>query len=310
VQLNGLLFFPITPFVDGDGSGADTGTSAVDTRALATHISERMAHDPGAVFVACGTGEFHALSAEEHRQAVEVAVSTVDGRVPVIAGVGGALPAACANARAAAAAGADGVLVLPPYLVGGSQDGLVRYICTVAEAGGLPAIAYQRTQVRFTPEAAVELAAHPLLVGLKDGLGDLDLLQRILTAVRRTEGDDFMFFNGLPTAELTMKAYRGLGVELYSSAVLAFLPSVAVAFFDGLAKGDDELVDRLLADFYVPLVRLRDRVPGYAVSLVKAGVTARGLDAGPVRLPLVDPTPEDRAELERLITVGLDLVGT
>jgi 5-dehydro-4-deoxyglucarate dehydratase len=313
MKLDGLLFFPVTPFAPGPdsdpGRAPEPQIYGIDAAALAAHIEQGLAHDPGAVFVACGTGEYHAMTAAEHRRAVEVAVAVTGGAVPVIAGVGGSLPGACATARQAAEAGADGVLILPPYLVAGDQAGLVGYIRLVAEAGRLPAIVYQRSQVRFDPASAVAVASHPLVVGFKDGLGDLDLLQRIISAIRSAGHDDISFFNGLPTAELTMKAYCGLGVDLYSSAVFAFLPEVAVAFHRALACGDTALVDLLLDRFYVPLVNLRDRVPGYAVSLIKAGVVSRGLDVGGVRLPLVDPTPEDRAELDRLIDIGLELAG-
>ena len=121
-----------------------------------------------------------------------------------------------------------------------------------------------------------------------------------------------MFFNGLPTAELTMPSYHGMGVELYSSAVFAFLPEVAQAFLGTL--GDTSatarrLGVRLLDEFYAPLVELRNKVPGYAVSLVKAGVRLRGLDVGGVRLPLVEPATDHLAELERLIAKGLEIVG-
>jgi 5-dehydro-4-deoxyglucarate dehydratase len=151
------------------------------------------------------------------------------------------------------------------------------------------------------PEAAVELSAIPGVIGLKDGLGDIDRMQRIVLAVREVR-EDFLFFNGLPTAELTQPAYRALGVDLYSSAVFAFAPEIANAYLNG-----DE---RLLTAFYAPLVRLRSKVPGYAVSLVKAGVRLRGLDAGDVRPPLVPVTPEHEAELEALIKSGLDLVAS
>jgi 5-dehydro-4-deoxyglucarate dehydratase len=70
------------------------------------------------------------------------------------------------------------------------------------------------------------------------------------------------------------------------------------------------LTQRLLTDFYLPLVRLRDLVPGYAVSLVKAAVRMRGLDVGGVRAPLVDPAPEHLRTLERLIGTGLEIAGT
>lgn len=133
-------------------------------------------------------------------------------------------------------------------------------------------------------------------------------MQRIVLAVRETAGREFTFFNGLPTAEMTVPAYRGIGVSLYSSAVFCFLPEVALAFYKAVNAGDDDLVHRLLSGFYRPLVELRDLVPGYAVSLIKAGVTLRGLDAGGVRPPLLDAAPEHVARLEKLIAAGLDMV--
>ena len=115
-------------------------------------------------------------------------------------------------------------------------------------------------------------------------------------------------FNGLPTAEWTMPAYAGIGVHRYSSAVFAFLPEVATAFWRALRDGDETRVTQLLDGFYDPFVALRDQVPGYAVSLVKAGVTLRGtVAAGAVRPPLADPSPEHLAELERLVERGLEL---
>jgi 5-dehydro-4-deoxyglucarate dehydratase len=261
------------------------------------------------VFTACGTGEFNALDLGEYTRVVATSVAATAGRVPVFCGAGGPLPTAKAIARAATAQGADGLLLMPPYLVSGPPSGLVRYVREVAEAGGLPVVIYQRGTARFTPEAVAELAELPGVIGFKDGLGDFDLMQRIILTVRRSSGAEFMFFNGLPTAELTVPAYRGLGVSLYSSAVFAFAPEIALAFYKGVTGGDEVLVQRLLTDFYLPLVELRDLVPGYAVSLVKAGVRSRGLDVGGVRAPLVDPAPEHLASLERITATGLEIAG-
>jgi 5-dehydro-4-deoxyglucarate dehydratase len=105
------------------------------------------------------------------------------------------------------------------------------------------------------------------------------------------------------------RAYATVGVPAYSSAVHAFAPEIAKAFFTALRAGDDETVNKLLRDFYVPLVELRDRVPGYAVSLVKAAARLRGLPVGPVRAPLTDPSPADLADLEKVLDAGLNLVG-
>lgn len=84
-------------------------------------------------------------------------------------------------------------------------------------------IFYQRGTARLTEATAAEIAALPQVVGLKDGIGDIERMHRIVRAVRSLPGGaDFQFFNGLPTAEMTAPAYHGIGVELYSSAVFAF----------------------------------------------------------------------------------------
>ncbi|MEV4175322.1 5-dehydro-4-deoxyglucarate dehydratase [Nonomuraea sp. NPDC049709] len=297
MRLDGVLFFPVTPF----GPGGDLAEPA-----LARHVAEGVAAGAGGVFAACGTGEFNALDLEEYTRVVATSVTATAGRVPVFAGAGGPLPTARSIARAAAAQGADGLLLMPPYLVTGPASGLVRYVREVAEVGGLPVVIYQRGTARFTPEAVAELARVPNVVGFKDGLGDFDLLQRIILTVRQVT-EDFTFFNGLPTAELTVPAYRGLGVSLYSSAVFAYAPEIALAFHKAVTGGDEVLVQRLLTGFYLPLVQLRDLVPGYAVALVKAGVRMRGLEVGGVRAPLVDPTTEHLATLERIIATGLEI---
>ncbi|MFF7311233.1 5-dehydro-4-deoxyglucarate dehydratase [Streptomyces sp. NPDC008137] len=297
MKFHGVLFFPVTPFA-ADGS--------LDEERLAQHIESGVAAGAGGVFVACGTGEFHALSADEIERATRVAVETTAGRVPVLAAAGGPTPVARDQAARVERAGADGILLLPPYLVSAPQRGLVRYVEEVSAATRLPVVFYQRGTARLTAETAAEIAALPGVVGLKDGIGDIERMHRIVRAVHAVPGtEDFQFFNGLPTAEMTAPAYQGVGVELYSSAVFAFAPEIALAFHRALAGGDVALVNRLLDEFYGPLVALRDEVPGYAVSLVKAGVTLRGLDVGGVRAPLLDPTPEHLARLSELLDHGL-----
>ncbi|MEU6918629.1 5-dehydro-4-deoxyglucarate dehydratase [Streptomyces olindensis] len=301
MKFHGVLFFPVTPFA-ADGS--------LDEERLAQHIESGVAAGAGGVFVACGTGEFHALSAEEIERATRVAVATTAGRVPVLAAAGGPVPVARDQAARIERAGADGILLLPPYLVSAPQQGLVRYVEEVTAATALPVVFYQRGTARLTAPTAARIAALPGVVGLKDGIGDLERMHRIVRAVRAVPGgEDFQFFNGLPTAEMTAPAYQGIGVELYSSAVFAFAPEIALAFHRALAEGDDALVSLLLDEFYGPLVALRDEVPGYAVSLVKAGVTLRGLDVGGVRAPLLDPAPEHVARLSELLDHGLEVVG-
>ncbi|MFF6996613.1 5-dehydro-4-deoxyglucarate dehydratase [Streptomyces sp. NPDC008313] len=296
--LEGILFFPVTPFAP-DGS--------VDLSKLSEHVASGVGAGAGGVFVACGTGEFHALGLREFASVVRTAVRVVDGRVPVFAGAGGSLPLAREYARAAEEAGADGLLLMPPYLVAGPPAGLAAYVREVLAAGSLPAIVYQRGTALFDVPTALEVARLPQVVGFKDGTGDLDLLARIVTAVRAdpaTGGRDFQFFNGMPTAEGTQLAYRDIGVDLYSSAAFCFAPETALAFHRAVTSGDDDTARSLLAGFFDPLIALRKRVPGYSVALVKAAVRLRGLDVGGVRPPLTDPAPEHLAELREIIAKG------
>ncbi|MFI1887478.1 5-dehydro-4-deoxyglucarate dehydratase [Streptomyces jumonjinensis] len=299
-RAQGPLFFPVTAY-GPDGS--------IDLDACRAHVESGVDAGAAAVFVCCGTGEFHALTPDEYGRCVAAAVAAADGEVPVVAGVGYGTALAARYARTAEAADADGLLALPPYLVLADQAGLLRHYTALAASTCLELIVYQRDNALFTPPTVAELARTDGIIGLKDGHGDLDLMQRIVTAVRRdAPGQDFLYFNGLPTAELTGPAYRGVGITLYSSAAFAFVPDIALAFHRALATGDDKTAARLLDGFFAPLAALRDLGRGYAVSLVKAGVRLEGLDVGGVRPPLSEPDPAHVDALAELIEQGRALL--
>jgi 5-dehydro-4-deoxyglucarate dehydratase len=305
-RLEGVLFFPVTPF------GPD---GAVDIGVYREHLRAGIGAGPAAVFPCCGTGEFFSLDLDEYAACVAAAVEESAGRIPVVAGAGYGTAIAKRFADAAARAGADGLLVMPPYLVQADQEGLRRHYEALATAAELDLIVYQRDNAVFTPETVAALAQHPGVVGLKDGVGDLDLLQRIIGATRAGSGgatgrgNGLLFVNGMPTAEMSALAYRGVGVTTYSSAVFCFAPQIAQAFYRALSGGNGVMVTRLLDNFYRPFVELRLLRPGYAVSLVKAGVRIRGLDVGPVRPPLTDPAPEHLRRLSEIIEQGLKIAG-
>ena len=297
-MLNGVLFFPITPFASDD---------SVDTSALRTHVENGPTFGPGGVFIACGTGEFHALAPDEFATVVRTAVEASAGSAPVFAGAGGPLGLAKQLAASAAEAGADGLLLMPPYLVSSPASGLVEYVRAIAASTELPTIVYHRGNARFTEASAVAVSKIPNVVGLKDGVGDLELMSRIIRAVADSvavTGKEFQFFNGLPTAESSQVAYRALGINLYSSATFAFAPEISVAFYQSLEDGDTELTNSLSRKFFHPLVRLRDQVPGYAIALVKAGVALGGIQAGHVRPPLSDISDQHRVELINILGAG------
>lgn len=294
-----VLYFPVTPFDEHD---------AVDERALDDHLASRLEHRPGGVFIACGTGEFHALSTGEYETAVRRGVAAVAGSVPVVAGTGGPLGHALECARIAERNGADALLVMPPYLMAGPQAGVLAYVTAIAAATELPLIVYHRGSARLTVDSFRILADDPRIAGFKDGAGDISLAQEFAVAARESGRNDLQLFNGLPTAELSQRAYRAVGIPLYSSAVFAMAPRIATAWFQAYIDHDDAQLDELIAGFYAPLARLRDTTPGYAVSLVKAGVGLGGERAGAVRPPLVQPTEEHLRALADILERGGDLV--
>ncbi|MER8187385.1 5-dehydro-4-deoxyglucarate dehydratase [Kitasatospora sp. NPDC094015] len=298
MHLQGLLSFPLTPFDAED---------RIDLGVFAEHLERQIAAGPAALFVACGTGEFTALGRDEHRRLIATAVRVAGGRLPVVAGCGGGPRLAREFALAAADCGADGLLLLPPYLVASTPAGLVGHIRYVAAATELPLIVYQRANAVLDEAATLALLDLPTVTGIKDGRGQLDAMLRLVTAVRTSghpRAAGFGFLNGLPTAELSAQAYRAIGVPGYSSAVLCFAPDIATAFHRAVEGGDRRTAQLLLAEFYLPFAALRDQVPGYAVALVKAGARLAGLDLGPVRPPLVDASPEHVRQLERIIARG------
>jgi 5-dehydro-4-deoxyglucarate dehydratase len=291
-----VLSFPLTSF---------TPEGEVDLPGFREHMRAQVAAGPGAVFPCCGTGEFFSLSEGEYGALVEAAVEEVAGRVAVVVGIGYGWAQAVRFAGIAEAAGADAALLMPHYLVSCPQEGLVQQVREVARRTSLPLIVYQRGAVKFKAAAIAELAQVPTVIGLKDGHSDLDQLQRL----RLVAPDDWLFFNGSLTAEMQARAYRSVGIPAYSSAVHSCAPEIAHRFFQAFQTNDDDTVELLLREFYVPLVELRDRRPGYAVSLIKAAARMRGARVGPVRAPLIDPNGADLAELKDLLSHGLSLVG-
>ncbi len=300
--LSGLLAFPLTPF---------TESLDVDLDAFGTQVEEHLAAGAGALFVACGTGEFSALAPAEVRALLRIAREVTRGRVPVFVGAGGGPELARAGVAMANGEGADGVLLLPPYLVTGPPAGLVDHMRYALRGSDVPVIVYHRAAGVFTPDTALALLDVPNVIGLKDGVGDVDLMTRIVASVRGSEhprAARFQFLNGLPTAEVSARAYLAIGVPTYSSAVHCFAPEIAHAFHRALHQHDESTMDALLRGFYLPLVALRDETPGFAVALVKAAARLRGDKVGGVRPPLRDPTPDQTERLERIVAAGHEVV--
>jgi 5-dehydro-4-deoxyglucarate dehydratase len=285
----GLLCFPVTHFDD---------RLDFSEQPYRRHISWMIENRPAAVFAAGGTGEFFSLTFDEYARVVSAAVSETAGRVPVIAGFGYGTRTAIQFAHAAEQAGADGLLLLPPYLVGADPAGLVEHVRAVCASTGLGVIFYNRDNAVLN-ESAVEQVCRlcPNLVGLKDGLGDIELMTRICVRL----GDRLVYVGGLPTAETFALPYLEIGVTTYSSAIFNFLPRFAQDFYAAVCGRNRSAILAMLRDFVLPYIAIRSRRKGYAVSIVKAGMNAVGRPAGPVRPPLTDLEASELEDLKRLI---------
>lgn len=289
---NGLLSFPITDF---DSQGCFNRESYQD------RLKWFVSHEITAVFVAGGTGEFFSLSLEDFRDVVTTAVETIGGQLPIIASAGQSVEMAKAQAKIAEEAGADGILLMPPYLTECPQDGLVDYAREVCNSTSINVIYYNRGNGIMNAESVKQLAdACPNLIGLKDGKGDIQALNKIV----KTVGDRLAYIGGVPTAEIFAEAYLSIGVNTYSSAVFNFVPDMASTFYKALRAGEQKTVEIITRDFFIPFVDLRDTKKGYAVSLIKLGADIIGKPAGNVRAPLVMPSESEREQLIDLINVA------
>src|SRR4249919_1373316 len=219
------------------------------------------------LFAAGGTGEFFSLTPSEVGAVVSAAITETNGQTPVIAGCGYGTAIAVELAKSAEAAGADGILLLPPYLMVPSQEGLMAHIEAVCRATSIGVIVYNRDNAVLNEDSLAKLCErNPNLVGFKDGVGDIELMMRVYARM----GDRLTYVGGLPTAETFAAAYLEMGVTTYSSAVFNFLPDWALAFYRAVRARDREAVLAGLTDFILPYVELRNRGRGYAVSIVKA----------------------------------------
>lgn len=285
----GLLSFPVTHFTRGYD---------FDEGPYREHLEWLLQHSPAALFAAGGTGEFFSLTLREFRAVVSSAVAQTEGRVPVIAGCGYGTAMAKEFAQAAEVAGADGVLLLPPYLVNADPVGLVEHVQAVCAATRLGVIFYNRDNAvldEVSLERLCELC--PNLVGFKDGYGDIELMTRIYARL----GDRLTYIGGLPTAETFALPYLEMGVTTYSSAIFNFLPQFAQNFYAAVRRRDHDEVFKQLREFVLPYLNIRNRRKGYAVSIVKAGMSAVGRPAGPVRPPLTDLKADELRALTDLI---------
>ena len=281
---SGLLSFPVTHF-DAEGQFA--------ADSYMRHVEWLAGYNAPVLFAAGGTGEFFSLAPNEIPRIVESAKASA-GKTAIVSGCGYGTEMASSIAQDAQSAGADGILLLPHYLIDAPQDGLFHHVKRVCDSVDIGVMVYNRDNAVLQPDTLARLCdACPNLIGFKDGTGDIGLVRQVAAKM----GDRLTYLGGMPTAELFAEAYLGAGFSTYSSAVFNFVPGLAVEFYTALRSGDRATCERLLRDFFYPFMDIRNRSKGYAVSAIKAGVRLQGFDAGAVRAPLTDL---DAAEMDML----------
>jgi len=285
----GLLSFPVTHF-DADGR--------FHQDSYGKHVDWLSGFEATALFAAGGTGEFFSLRPDEIPDIVRTAKDAAAGRTAIVSGCGYGTEIAVEIAQNAEKAGADGILLLPHYLIDAPQEGLYEHVRRVCRATGIGVMVYNRDNAILQADTLARLCdACPNLIGFKDGSGDIGLVRQITAKL----GDRLTYLGGMPTAELFAEAYLGAGFTTYSSAVFNFVPALAVDFYQALRGGNRARCEEILNTFFYPFMELRAIRKGYAVAAIKAGVRLQGFDAGRVRPPLSDLTADEEARLLALI---------
>ncbi len=273
MDIRGSICALATPF------GSD---GALDLDSFARLLDHQIDGGTQAVVVAGSTGEAHMLEHDEFEQLFAFAVRHVAGRIPVIAGTGEAGTAkTVALTRRAAELGADAALVVTPYYVRPTQEGLRRHFTEVADRGGLPVILYNvpgRTGCDMLPETVAMLRDHPRILGIKEARADAERIRAMAELVRA----DFVYLSG---DDGTARQAMSSGAAGTISVVANLVPGMFRELCDAAVAGQAEAAELIHARLS-PLVEALNGAPNPIA--VKAGLPMLGLGTAVPRLPLVE----------------------
>jgi len=265
---------------------------AVDTDALQRFTRRLVDGGVHGLFPCSSIGEFPSLTDEQNRRVVETVVDNA-GEIPVLAGccdtsVDGVLD----RIEAAEAAGADAAVVVAPYYLGATQDGLSRFFQAVAAESGLPVLLYNippLTGNELGVDLVASLADHDGIVGLKDTSGDLVSLQRVIEATPA----DFAVFQGateLSTASLD------IGADGLIAGPANVFPEPLAELYEAHERGDDATVRWLTRSVVFPLVSVYWDLPTAAA--IKYLLEFGRFDIGEPLPPLAPLSTGERERLE------------
>jgi 4-hydroxy-tetrahydrodipicolinate synthase len=282
--LTGISGILVTPY-DENGEVAPSRLAPILDRALGAGL-----HMP---VVNGNTGEFYALTTEEASTMVREVVRLVDGRAPVLAGIGRGLRDAMALARVSAGAGATALMVHQPPDPFVSPRGTLDYLKAIADASrGLPMMLYLRNDAIGT-RAIAELCALPQVRGIKWATPNPLKLAEAKAACDA----DLVWVGGL--AEIWAPAFYAVGARGFTSGLINVWPERSLAIHGALEAGDYAQANALIAGMKAFEEIRAEEMNGTNVTGVKAALLAMGLDCGPTRPPSAWPlTAAQQAKLD------------
>lgn len=290
-RLRTVIPFPVTPFHDD---------YSLDLDGLRRNVDFLAREGSPAVLAAGGTGEFFSLTFTEWQDVVAATVEAADGRCLLLAGVGVNPAVAAEQAQFAESVGVDGLLMMPPHYGQASDEGFFQYYKAIAESTNLGVFPYARDHAKLGPELVDRLADVPNIVAFKDGQGDVRMFQRIRSHV----GDKLLWLAGV--GDDMVHAYFAAGAEGYTSSNANYNPKSAIEALELARAGRFSELQAKIERETLPIYDIRYKVRGYEVTVMKEVMMAIGLAGGPVRPPLAELSPDDKAAVHAAIaTIGL-----
>ncbi|GGO62600.1 MULTISPECIES: dihydrodipicolinate synthase family protein [Roseobacteraceae] len=285
--LTGISGILVTPY-DAGGEIAPRKLAPIIDRALAAGV-----HIP---VVNGNTGEYYALTNDEACTMVREVAQMVDGRAPLLAGVGRGIRDACALAKASAEAGADALMIHQPPDPFVSPRGTVDYVRAVRDAsGGLPVMLYLRNDA-MGPEGIARLCEVDGVKGVKWATPNPLNLARAIEAAPK----DIVWVGGL--AEVWAPPLYAVGARGFTSGLINVWPERSVAIHAALDAGDYGEANRLIAGMRAFEDIRAEEHNGTNVTGVKAALMAIGQDCGPTRPPSAWPlTEQQQAVLDQFV---------
>ena len=282
-----LLTAMVTPFKD------DLSIDWAGVEMLAAHL-QSTGHD--GIAVNGTTGEAPTTSDDEKIEIIKVVRNATGGKLKIIAGAGNNETShSVEQAKLAAAAGADGLLVVTPYYNKPPQAGIEAHFRAMADATDVPVMLYDipgRTGVPIEPDTICRLAEHKNIVALKDAKGDVASTSWVIkrSGIPVYSGDDIL---NLPLLSVGAVGF----VSVCGHTVGSRLREMLDAWFSGKSERALEIHQELL-----PVFTGTFRTQG--AILTKAALNLMGLPGGKVRLPLVDASPTQIAQLKEDLKAG------